>query len=62
MLFLQGVSVKKYNFLDEPPDDEPFEMDEGPKGLSPAAKRLVVINYVDDWTHGSCRGRARGNT
>jgi len=39
--------VKKYNFLDESPDDdEPFEMDEGPKGLSPAAKRLVVIGII----------------
>lgn len=39
--------MKKYNFLDEPPDDdEPFEMDEGPKGLSPAAKRLVVIGII----------------
>jgi cell division septation protein DedD len=47
MLFLQGVSVKKYNFLDEPPDDDPFEVDEGPTGrLSPAAKRLVVIGFI----------------
>ena len=42
--------MKKYNFLDGPPDDpfdEPFEVIEGPKGgLSPAAKRLLVIGVI----------------
>ena len=42
--------MKKYNFLDEPPDEpfeEPFEVNEGPRGgLSPAAKRLLVIGII----------------
>lgn len=38
--------MKKYNFLDEPPDD-PFESDGAPTGrLSPAARRLLVIGLV----------------
>ncbi len=38
--------MKKYNFLNEPPDD-PFEVDGGPgQGLSPAAKRLLIIGIV----------------
>lgn len=39
--------MKKYNFLDEPPDDDPFEVNEGPTGgLSPSAKRLLVIGII----------------
>lgn len=38
--------MKKYNFVNEPPDD-PFEVDGGPGGgLSPAAKRLLIIGIV----------------